>query len=107
MFNRADVARQAVDLSKATFDNVYLTVATLQQIAEDAIVDAAVASSWVPSEIGALVRECAGLAQRTRGDLKDTADRCHALLHDLIDRTLSTGTTARAGRAPAVDRAAA
>ena len=106
MFTRADVARQAVDLSKATFDNLYLTIAALQQIAEDALVGAAVSSWWVPAEVGSLVRECAGFAQRTRGDLKDTADRCHALLHDLIDRTLLDEQTTEAGHA-SVGRAAA
>lgn len=106
MFTRADVARQAVDLSKATFDNAYLTIATLQQIAEDAIVDAAATSSWLPSEVGSLLREYAGFAQRTRGDLKDTADRCHALLHHLIDRTLSTEQDPEADQA-AVGKAAA
>lgn len=104
MVTRADLARQAVDMSKATFDNVYLTVTALQKMAEDALVEAAVTSSWVPREVGALVRECAGLAERTRRDLKGTADRCHALLHALIDRTLPDERGAEADQGGAAGR---
>ena len=88
MVTRADVVRQALDLSKATFDNLYLSLAALQHIVEDAII-AAAGSPAVPGEVEQIVRECVGFSERTRGDLKDTVDRCHALAHDLIDRTFA------------------
>jgi len=97
MVTRADIARQALDLSKATFDNTYLSLAALQQIAEDALVAAAAGAPWVPAEIEGVVRACVGFGQRTRGDLKDTVDRCHGLLHDLIDRTLAGTRNAAVG----------
>jgi len=98
MVTRADIARQALDLSKATFDNTYLSLAALQQVAEDALVAAVAGTSWVPTEVEGIVRACVGFGQRTRGDLKDTVDRCHGLLHDLIDRTLAGATDSAAGQ---------
>jgi hypothetical protein len=86
MFAPADVARQALDVSKATFDNVYFTSSALQRMAEDALLDTARQAPWLPEELQGVLREWVGLAQRTRKDVKDTVDRCHVLLHALVDR---------------------
>jgi hypothetical protein len=96
MVTRANVARQAIDLSKATFDNLYFSLSALQRMAEEALLGT-VAGSWlVPAEVEQILRECVGFIARTRGDLKDTVDRCHVLLHDLIDRTEPSGEGAAA-----------
>ena len=84
----ADVARQVLDLSKATFDNVYLTVDALQRTAEEALLSSADESTWLPEELKAIAHECVGLARRTRRDLKHTADRCHRVVHAMVDRVL-------------------
>jgi hypothetical protein len=100
MITRADIAREALDLSKATFDNVFLSLAALQGIAEDLVLDSAGKWPWLPGEIEQILREGVGLAQRTRGDVKDTVDRCHALLHALIDRTSAADQHVRKPAAP-------
>jgi hypothetical protein len=84
----ADVARQVLDLSKATFDNVYFTVDALQRAAEETLLSSADGSGWLPVELKTITHECVGLARRTRRDLKHTTDRCHRAAHALVDRVL-------------------
>ena len=84
----ADVARQVIDLSKATFDNTFLTVDALQRAVEQALLSTADATTWLPDEVKTIAHECVGLARRTRRDLKHTTDRCHRAVHALVDRVL-------------------
>jgi hypothetical protein len=79
----SDIALLALDLGKATFDNTYDSIATLQARVEDGARTLAREASWVPSELQGVVEELIGLARRTRGDLKGTVDRCYVLLREL------------------------
>jgi hypothetical protein len=79
MIRPSDVAQLAIDLGKATFDNFYVSVTTLQTMAEDraaALVrDTCPASCPLPAIVDAWI----GLLRRTRADLKATVDHCLAL----------------------------
>jgi hypothetical protein len=84
----ADVARQVLDLSKATFDNVFLTFDALQGALERTVLAAADQAAWVPGELKTVAHECVDLARRTRRDVKRTGDRCHQEFHAMVDRVL-------------------
>jgi len=89
MITLADLVRQVLDLSKATFDNTFLTVGAMQHAVEDLVLSAA-DSAFVAGELKVVTHECVGLARRTRRDVKNTSDRCHRAVHALIDRLLET-----------------
>ena len=90
MITLADLARQVLDLSKATFDNTFLTVSAIQHTVENLVLSAA-DSTLVAGELKVVTHECVGLARRTRRDVKNTSDRCHRAVHALIDRLLEPG----------------
>lgn len=90
MITLADLARQVLDLSKATFDNTFLTVSAIQHTVENLVLSAA-DSTLVAGELKVVTHECVGLARRTRRDVKNTSDRCHRAVHALINRLLEPG----------------
>jgi hypothetical protein len=81
----SDVALLALDLGKATFDNTYDSVTTLQDRIERGAHDLARDSPWLPRELRGVLNEWIGFSRRTRKDLKDTVDRCYVLLRALAD----------------------
>jgi hypothetical protein len=97
MVTCADVARQVLDLAKATFDNTFLTVDAIQRALEQAVLATADGSAWLPVELKTVAHECVGLARRTRRDLKHTTDRCHRAMHALVDRVLDEPPAAEPG----------
>lgn len=104
----ADVTRQVLDLSKATFDNTFQTIDAVQRALEEVVLSAADASGWLPAEIKTIAHECVGLARRTRRDIKQTTDRCHRAVHTLVERVLDessddAGPTRAPGRRRAAD----
>ena len=102
----ADVARQVLDLSKATFDNVFLTFDALQGALERTVLAAADQAAWVPGELKTVAHECVDLARRTRRDVKRTGDRCHQEFHALVDRVLDDPPAAMCRAAPVATDAA-
>ena len=90
MLTIADLARQVLDLSKATFDNTFLTASAIQHAVEDLVLSAA-DSRFVAGELKVVTHECVGLARRTRRDVKNTSDRCYRAVHALVDRLLEPG----------------
>lgn len=84
MITASDVARLALDLGKATFDNTFTTVATVQGWMESSASLAAHALPWLPPQVPAVVDEAIGLLGRTRADLRQTVDRCHELLSAML-----------------------
>jgi hypothetical protein len=90
MLTIADLARQVLDLSKATFDNTFLTASAIQHAVEDLALSAA-DSRFVAGELKVVTHECVGLARRTRRDVKNTSDRCYRAVHALVDRLLEPG----------------
>jgi hypothetical protein len=76
----------AVDLWKATLDNLLDSAAILQGIAEQAVVDTVDGSARCPNEIKQIVHETVGFLQRTRKDLRATLDRSHSLTTAWLDR---------------------
>jgi hypothetical protein len=79
-----DCARLALDVGKATFDNTFTTVATLQGWAEDGIRGLSRGSAWLPVQLQEVVDEGLGLVARSRADFKATVDRCYVLVADLL-----------------------
>jgi hypothetical protein len=80
-----DVALLALDLGKATFDNTYDSIATLQDKIEKGAHDLAQDSAWLPRELRAVLDEWIGFSRRTRKDLKGTVDRSYSLLRTLVE----------------------
>jgi hypothetical protein len=76
----------AVDLWKATLDNLLDSAAILQGIAEQTVVDTVDGSAWCPNELKQIVHETVGFLQRTRKDLRATLDRSHSLTTAWLDR---------------------
>lgn len=95
MITCSAVVLLALDLSKATFDNTYDSLTTLQENVEQGARALARDSPWVPHELRAVLDEWTGLSRRTRKDLKGTVDRCYVLL-----RALTTGADDEAEAAP-------
>jgi hypothetical protein len=80
MITPAALAQLALDLGRATFDNTYDSLATIQTMAEDAVVDFLRRAAWVPEPLKAVCGEYVGLLRRTRQDVRQTVDRCYLLL---------------------------
>jgi len=99
MITCSDAALLALDLGKATFDNAYDSIVTLQQKVEEGTLALAHDSPWLPHELRAVLKEWIGLARRTRKDLRGTVDRCHVLL-----RALAEGESEEADAGPAPRR---
>jgi hypothetical protein len=99
MITCSDVTLLALDLGKATFDNAYDSIVTLQQKVEEGTLALAHDSPWLPHELRAVLKEWIGLSRRTRKDLRGTVDRCYVLL-----RALAEGEGEESGAAPAPRR---
>jgi hypothetical protein len=80
----AELAQLAIDLSKATFDNLYFSADTLQTLAERRVSALVHAVCPAGCALPGLVDEWTGLLQRTRTDLKRTVDRCVQLV-EVVD----------------------
>jgi hypothetical protein len=80
MITPTALAQFALDVGKATFDNTYYSLATLQSMAEDGVIGVVGRAAWLPDPLKAVFGECVGLLRRTRQDFKHTVDRCYLLL---------------------------
>lgn len=107
MITPCDVARLSLDLGKATFDNTFTTVSVVQGWAEAGVRGLVGLVPWVPEPVKGVVDESIGFLERTRGDLKQTVDRCYRLVADMIAADTreaapsapASAVTARIGRA--------
>jgi hypothetical protein len=80
----SEVARLALDLGKATFDNTFGTVATVQEWIEDGARRASRTVPLVPEQVVGVVDETVAFVARTRADFRQTVDRCYHLVSDLL-----------------------
>jgi hypothetical protein len=80
MVTPSALAELALDLGKASFDNSYFSVATLQTMLEDRVSALAHRVCGTSSPLPGVVDECIGLLRRTRKDFKETVDRCVLVL---------------------------
>jgi hypothetical protein len=72
------LAQLTLDLGKASFDNVYFSVTTLQTMLEDRVSKLAHDACRPSCPIPVMLDECIALMRRTRKDFKETVDRCTA-----------------------------
>jgi hypothetical protein len=87
-----DLARLALDLGKATFDNAFTSVSVAQGWAEGGVRHLVGSVPFVPALVKDVVEETIGFLERTRGDLKHTVDRCYRLAADAIAADLPGAT---------------
>jgi hypothetical protein len=96
MIRCADLALLALDLGKATFDNVFVSVSTIQDLVEDGASGLARRVPLVPAPLPAVFGEWVTLSHRLRADVKETVDRTYRRL-----RSLAEDDDGEAGAAPA------
>jgi hypothetical protein len=99
MITCSSIAHVALDLCKATFDNTFVSVVTLQEILEDRAVALVRQAPWLPAPAEQIATECVGLSRRTRQDFKSTVDRCYHLLLALYEPGPASPRPAGAGHA--------